>query len=607
MKKFIVLAMVLFSLCIWVGPSFADSPVTSTPFYAAYYDYDIVKKAATSGKIDQEIATYLSGANNPTDVKAAVINALGWGIDGKNNAELYTQLVYGKALKDLDTASLSGDQLFVIGYLRALDDYFEVKQAGELLDKAEQKVPDSLTVALVTSLIKAQSYMDDDHWSQIWAVTEKVLENKNLKNDMRIEAKRIIVDYMSLYYDTAVLNPFAKENYIQLTIGEPDMYVNGSSFEIDLGRGTKPEIKKGRAFLPISSLVQALAGTTTWNGAEKKVSITLGPKKIELWIGKQGAVVDGVEKQLEVNPYIANGRTMLPLRFIVENLGYQVGWDGENQTVTITVPNPQYSISDVELKAAAAGALATGDYGMAYNYYGELVKANPNSVEAYEGKVQALLYVGELDEILDGCDSLLKLDPGNKIAYYIRGCGYVWEEEHEKALKEFDKALQIDANYLDAYNAKAGALSYLERYEEAIACYDLMIKLEPNQAQTFSDKGDAYYYLERYEEAIGCYNQVLKIDPEYIEVYMSKGSCYYDQGQYEEAIKCYDQYIAADDLYEWAYYYKACCLALVGKNTEAIAELKKAIEINPELKEEAKDDSDFKKLKYNKEFINLLK
>ena len=35
-------------------------------------------------------------------------------------------------------------------------------------------------------------------------------------------------------------------------------------------------------------------------------------------------------------PFIQDGRTLIPLRFISENLGYSVAWEGETQTITIT-------------------------------------------------------------------------------------------------------------------------------------------------------------------------------------------------------------------------------------------------------------------------------
>jgi len=69
--------------------------------------------------------------------------------------------------------------------------------------------------------------------------------------------------------------------------------------------------------------------------------VTLGGTTIELWIGKSAARVNGATTLIDstnakVVPEIINGRTMLPLRFVSENLGATVGWDQNTQTITIT-------------------------------------------------------------------------------------------------------------------------------------------------------------------------------------------------------------------------------------------------------------------------------
>ena len=57
---------------------------------------------------------------------------------------------------------------------------------------------------------------------------------------------------------------------------------------------------------------------------------------IVLTIDEHDALVYGITKTNDVAPKIVNDRTMLPARFIAENLGATVEWDGEKQLVTIT-------------------------------------------------------------------------------------------------------------------------------------------------------------------------------------------------------------------------------------------------------------------------------
>jgi len=94
---------------------------------------------------------------------------------------------------------------------------------------------------------------------------------------------------------------------------------------------------------PIRAIIEALGGTIGWDGTERKVTIILKDTTIELWIGKNTAKVNGINTLIDstnpkVVPEIINSRTMLPLRFVTENLGCDVQWNGTTKTITITYP-----------------------------------------------------------------------------------------------------------------------------------------------------------------------------------------------------------------------------------------------------------------------------
>ena len=129
--------------------------------------------------------------------------------------------------------------------------------------------------------------------------------------------------------------PGGKAKTIVLTIGKPTMIVNGKSVEIEKGKNTGPIIIKGRTMLPIRSLIETLGGTIDWNSKEQKITLKLEEISIELWIGKNTARVSGHEITIDQPPVIVGGRTMVPLRFVSENLGCSIIWDAKAKTITI--------------------------------------------------------------------------------------------------------------------------------------------------------------------------------------------------------------------------------------------------------------------------------
>jgi len=181
----------------------ADSPVTSTPFHQAYLDIEIVREAKASGVLTEKIFDYLSSPMNPVDVKAAIINALGWKFEGKSNCRTFYELLSRKRDVSLQTLVdhtelLGSDELFCLGYLQLMDDYFHPMKAIPMLELAYQKQPKSFTVSIVFALARAQLMMNSN-WCQVWKITEEVLQDRRLNEDLRPAAKKIIVDYMILY------------------------------------------------------------------------------------------------------------------------------------------------------------------------------------------------------------------------------------------------------------------------------------------------------------------------------------------------------------------------------------------------------------------------
>jgi hypothetical protein len=154
-------------------------------------------------------------------------------------------------------------------------------------------------------------------------------------NTIIIEATDRAGNKSSKSYTISYVQPQARPSYmIILKIDDPNITVNGTSQKIDV-QGSKPIIKNGRTLLPIRTLIESLGGEVLWYAKEQKVTITLNGHSIILWIGKTTALVDGSKTTLDVAPQIINGRTYIPLRFVSEHLGGSVNWDTTTQTVTV--------------------------------------------------------------------------------------------------------------------------------------------------------------------------------------------------------------------------------------------------------------------------------
>lgn len=198
--------LLLFGVLLLLQPMAlqADSPLTSTPFHEAYLDVRMVRYAQEKGKMDKKIARFLLKKKKSIAVKAAVINALGWDPDGQNNAEIFLPYLLQKrkiSAENPDWSQLGAADLMCMGYLMAMDDYFDCEAAEKVLLTARERDPKSFTVALVHSLVLAQVMFDSD-WCMVWRVVAETVADGRLDREMNEFAVEIVMEYIGLYEES---------------------------------------------------------------------------------------------------------------------------------------------------------------------------------------------------------------------------------------------------------------------------------------------------------------------------------------------------------------------------------------------------------------------
>jgi hypothetical protein len=153
-----------------------------------------------------------------------------------------------------------------------------------------------------------------------------------VRNDM-YELTGITVDHSitAVFEPVPIILPPSSSRTLVLTIGSPVMLVDGTRAPLD----SPPIIREGRTLLPIRAVIEALGGSVDWDAVARKATVALGVHTVEVWIGNKEARVDGMDVALDVAAMIVNSRTLLPLRFVAENLGCTVTWDPVGRTVTI--------------------------------------------------------------------------------------------------------------------------------------------------------------------------------------------------------------------------------------------------------------------------------
>lgn len=96
-----------------------------------------------------------------------------------------------------------------------------------------------------------------------------------------------------------------------------------------------PVVINGRTLVPLGAIFEELQVELEWNSDTRTVFAATEDVEITLPIGQATAIVNGERISLEAPGTIVEGRTMVPVRFISESLGAEVEWIAESRTVVI--------------------------------------------------------------------------------------------------------------------------------------------------------------------------------------------------------------------------------------------------------------------------------
>jgi len=139
-------------------------------------------------------------------------------------------------------------------------------------------------------------------------------------------SKKVTTALMVLIIALMPLAAFASNDVITVTI-------DGVAVEFT---DQQPVIIDGRTLVPAGGVFQALGFNPSWNSAAQTATLTRDDFTIVITIGNAVFTTNGIQHTLDVPAQIINGRTMLPIRAVLESVGYQLNWNSATRTVVIT-------------------------------------------------------------------------------------------------------------------------------------------------------------------------------------------------------------------------------------------------------------------------------
>ena len=130
------------------------------------------------------------------------------------------------------------------------------------------------------------------------------------------------------------------DNAIVLCTNSPNALVNGVRKRIDEENSQlTPFIKNGVTLVPVRFIAEKLGAAVEYAAADNTVSIMHSDNEVKYKLNSNIAYINGEEKELEAEAFIEDGRTFVPLRSTAEAFGKKVFWDGKGLIILSDTEN----------------------------------------------------------------------------------------------------------------------------------------------------------------------------------------------------------------------------------------------------------------------------
>lgn len=289
-----------------------------------------------------------------------------------------------------------------------------------------------------------------------------VTESIKLLLDMDISAKKLIMQ------DSDFVNCHENEYMVNMLFN-PSIRVCGTV----LDPSAPPIEQNERLLVPIRPVIEAMGAVVEWNPDDNSFAVIMDGKNLIMQIGSNIAKLNGEVMEVELAPVLRNERTYVPVRFVAENMGFDVEWDENLALADIytKLPSGNLSVSEFrennnsKIDISAVSGLYIEPY-MLENYKGiimlvmndKAVLDEFNNLSASDKSEYLKTMALENTELIsDNCKNVnVKLVFENKTFYSM---DYSYESGECGKLRYFKnglltnvvKQLKAENNYMDYY------------------------------------------------------------------------------------------------------------------------------------------------------------
>lgn len=177
------------------------------------------------------------------------------------------------------------------------------------------------------------------------------------------------------------------------------------------------------------------------------------------------------------------------------------------------------------------------------------------------------------------------------------------------AVQETAAPAMVNPQAVEAEKFFASGRKLYEQYEyrAAVAEYDRAIAADPANYKVYTAKGIALCFEGDYKGGMALIRKTLDMRPDYVPAFYDMAMAYKLQDDLDNSLHWFEKTIQGDPQNTWSYYGIATIHADRGKTREALEYLKKAVDLDQGVKEVARRQEHFARMRALPEFQALVR
>ena len=249
-------------------------------------------------------------------------------------------------------------------------------------------------------------------------------------------------------------------------------------------------------------------------------------------------------------------------------------------------------------------ALITENLEKKRDLYSKAIEIKPDFMDAYINRGLVNNELQDYENSIKDYNRAIELDSKCALAYNNRGYTKFKQKDYEGALKDYNKAillnpkfkmaidnkanlflnvcLEDDKDFMEKYHLSLGITEVKEgNFKEAVKNFDEVLRDNPKSDLAYFYKGVSYQALVDNNKAYEYYTKAIEINKNMTDAYFNRGQLLLKENP-KSAIDDFVSALALDSKFIDAYYALAAAQKNIGLYKEAIDNLEKIIELEPQ-------------------------